>query len=149
MSHIQYLNVRAHNEQPTVDGELGGQPLEVPDDGEMQHISGHALMATAPPLGHIMNHPSERYPTQFPEELQRKDLLRLLDLSSELPLDTQELPIVKAWLKIMQDDRSAMLSVNDFATLKDTLLDRVHCYRYVNATLLWLPRIDVRKASAQ
>lgn len=129
MGHIQYLHVRAHNYQASQDGEMSGQPLEVPDDGENQHISGHALMHTAPPYSLVMNDPGSRYPTQFPGDLKRDDLLRLLDLSSQLEVDDPELPPVKAWMKIMGDQRFRHLDVDDFTLLKETLLSRVHCYR--------------------
>lgn len=131
MGHIQFLHVRAHNHQATQEGEIAGQPLEVPDDGENQHISGHALMASAPPYSLLMNDPGKRYPTQFPEGLKRDDLLRLLDLSSQLELNDPELPPVKAWMKIMQDQRLQLLGVNDFALLKETLMSKVQCYRSV------------------
>lgn len=103
--------------------------MEVPDDGENQHISGHAMMATAPPYSLLMNDPSTRHPTQFPLGLKREDLLRLLDLSSQLEVNDPELPPVKAWMKIMSDQRLQHLGVNEFALLKETLLSKVHCYR--------------------
>ncbi|KAF2160263.1 hypothetical protein M409DRAFT_70604 [Zasmidium cellare ATCC 36951] len=130
MGHIQYLHVRAHNYQASQQGEMSGQPLEVPDDGKNQHISGHALMHTSPPYSLLMNDPGKRYPTQFPDGLRRDDLLRLLDLSSQLEVNDPELPPVKAWMKIMQDQRFRHLGVNDFSLLKETLLSKVHCYRF-------------------
>jgi hypothetical protein len=130
MGHLQYLTVRAHNCQVSADCEMSGQAMEVPDDGENQHISGHALMFTAPPPSHIQESPGVRYPAELPK-LQREDLLKLLDLSSQLQVNEPELPPVKAWIKLMQDDRFRMLSSEDFAALKSTLLRKVHCYRYV------------------
>lgn len=129
MGHIQYLHVRAHNFQPGPDGAMPGKPMEVPDDGENQHISGHSLMATSTPYNHLMQDPNSRYPTQFPADLKREDLLKLLDLSSQLEITEVELPPVKAWIKIMRDGRLGLFSVDDFALLKETLLKKVNCYR--------------------
>ena len=75
MTHIQYLHVRAHNQDTPADSVLGGQPEEVPNDDENRQISGHALMHTAPPYSHIMERPGTQYPTQYPTELRREDLV--------------------------------------------------------------------------
>ncbi|KAF7196830.1 hypothetical protein HII31_01748 [Pseudocercospora fuligena] len=128
MGHIQYLHVRAHNFQ-TADGEMPGQPMEVPDDGENQHISGHALMATAPTYSHIMDKPASKYPAQMPQ-VKRPDLLQLLNLSNQLQVNEIEVPPVRAWIKLMQDERMKLLSVHDIAILKEKLLKKVHCYRF-------------------
>lgn len=127
MGHLQYLTVRAHN-SPQCTGDIPGQPMEVPDDGENQHISGHALMATAPSYSHIQERPQERYPNELPQ-VQREDLLRLLNLSSQLQVTEAELPPVKAWIRVMQDERSRLLSREDLERLKGTLARKVHCYR--------------------
>lgn len=128
MGHLQYLTVRAHNFPQCPDAGMPGQPMEVPDDGENQHISGHALMATAPPYSHVQARPGERYPNQLPQ-VQREDLLRLLNLSTQLQVTEAELPPVKAWIKVMQDERFRLLSTENFAKLKATLVRKVHCYR--------------------
>ena len=47
MDHMQFLMVRAHDAD--------------------ENISGHALMATAPPDAHIANCPEEKYPHQMPD----------------------------------------------------------------------------------
>lgn len=128
MGHIQYLHVRAHNYQSPGDGEMAGQPMEVPDDGLNQHISGHTLMATAPTHSHIMDNPNSRYPTQLPH-VNRPDLLQLLNLSNQLQVTEPEMPPVRAWIKLMQDERMKLLSVHDIAILKEKLVKKVHCYR--------------------
>jgi hypothetical protein len=125
---MQYLTLRAHNCQTTADAEMGGQPMEVPDDGENQHISGHTLMATAPPQSHIQENPGVRYPAELPK-LQREDLVKLLDLSSQLQVSAEELPPVKAWIRLMQDERTMELREEDFGVLKEVLAKKVHCYR--------------------
>lgn len=130
MGHLQYLTVRAHNSPQCLEATMPGQPMEVPDDGENQHISGHALMASAPPYSHIRDHPGERYPVELPQ-VQREDLLRLLNLSSQLQVTDAELPPVKAWIKVMQDQRFKLLSTENFARLKATLARKVNCYRSV------------------
>ena len=131
MQHLQYLITRAHNPagQISEDGQVCGQPLDVPDDGENQHISGHALMATATPLSHIMNTPETRHSGEL-AQLHRPDLLNLLNMCNQLPwISEQELPPVKAWLRILRDECLNMLSVNDFELIKADLLQRVRCYR--------------------
>ncbi|EME38839.1 hypothetical protein DOTSEDRAFT_48335 [Dothistroma septosporum NZE10] len=129
MGHMHYLHIRAHNSQSGSD-EAMEPPTEVPDDGENQHISGHALMATAPSYSAVMKDPTTRYPTQYPHGLKREDLMNLLNLASQLETNEVELPPVKAWLRIMQDARLRQLSVNDFDLLKQNLLSKVHCYRF-------------------
>jgi hypothetical protein len=129
MGHIHYLHVRAHNFQVTGDSEMMGQPMEVPDDGENQHISGHALMATAPTYSHIVNTPHERHPTELPN-LRRSDLIKLLNLSSQLQINEQEVPPVRVWIKLMQDERVKLLDLHDFEMLKLRLRSKVHCYRF-------------------
>ena len=130
MNHIQYLHVRAHNPQTSADGEVPGPPIEVPDDGENQHISGHALMATAPLYTDIMERPGTQYSCQMPQ-INRQDLLNLLNLSAGLEILEPELPPVRAWMKLMQDERIRGFGPHDFEVLKTSLLGKIHCYRYV------------------
>ncbi|GIZ38052.1 hypothetical protein CKM354_000147800 [Cercospora kikuchii] len=129
MGHIHYLHVRAHNYQASEDGGMAGQPMEVPDDGENQHISGHAMMATAPLYTDIIERPGSRYPCQMPQ-LKRKDLINLLNLSAALEISEPEIPPVRAWIKLMQDSRTRGFSAHDFEVLKASLLHKIHCYRF-------------------
>ncbi|KAM3421314.1 hypothetical protein BST61_g1712 [Cercospora zeina] len=129
MGHIHYLHVRAHNYQPSEDGGMGGQPMEVPDDGENQHISGHAMMATAPLYTDIIERPGSRYPCQLPQ-LKRQDLVNLLNLSAALEISEPEVPPVRAWIRLMQDSRTRGFSAHDFEVLKTSLLNKIHCYRF-------------------
>ncbi|KAF2208227.1 hypothetical protein CERZMDRAFT_107550 [Cercospora zeae-maydis SCOH1-5] len=129
MGHIHYLHVRAHNYQPSEDGNMGGQPMEVPDDGENQHISGHAMMATAPLYTDIIERPGSRYPCQMPQ-LKRQDLVNLFNLSAALEISEPEIPPVRAWIKLMQDPRTRRFSAHDFEVLKTSLLNKIHCYRF-------------------
>ncbi|EUC50972.1 hypothetical protein COCMIDRAFT_80851 [Bipolaris oryzae ATCC 44560] len=108
MDHMQFLMVRAH------------------DADEL--ISGHALMATAPPDAHISNCPEEKYPHQMPD-VNMPDLMKLLDLSNRLPLDGEITPIM-AWAKILQHDRLKDLSKEDFELIKGELLAKVRCYGF-------------------
>lgn len=109
MDHMQFLMVRAHDADET--------------------ISGHALMATAPPDAHIANCPEEKYPHQMPD-VTMPDLLKLLDLSNRLPLAGEITPIM-AWAKIIQDERFRDFSKDDFGIIKDELLAKVRCYGHV------------------
>ena len=125
MDHMQYLMIRAHNadEQPM------HHPMENPDDAEHEHMSGHALMATALPKSHIMNHPTEKYPFQMPTDVGPDTLTKLLDLSNRLPFDhyTEVTPIM-AWTTILRNARFTELNHNDFNSIKENLGTKVRCY---------------------
>ncbi|CAO2656813.1 Nn.00g056160.m01.CDS01 [Neocucurbitaria sp. VM-36] len=108
MDHMQFLMVRAHDADET--------------------ISGHALMATAPPDAHIANCPQEKYPHQMPD-VKMPDLMKLLDLSNRLPLDGEITPIM-AWAKILQDEKFRELSKEDIERIKEELLAKVRCYGF-------------------
>lgn len=133
MTHAQYLMVRAHNKesQHPETGDALAIPDEVPRDDENQHISGHTLMATVPSHSHVMDYPNDLAELKFPEGIQRKDLLKLLGLTSQLDISDQELPPVKAWLRVLQDPRYREMTVDDFALLKGRLLGKVQCHRWV------------------
>ncbi|EFQ93195.1 hypothetical protein PTT_09502 [Pyrenophora teres f. teres 0-1] len=92
------------------------------------NISGHALMATAPPDAHITNCPEEKYPHQMPD-VKMPDLMKLLDLSNRLPLDGEITPIM-AWAKIIQNDNFRTLSKEDIELMKGELLAKVRCYGF-------------------
>jgi hypothetical protein len=104
---MQYLMVRAHDTEET--------------------ISGHALMATAPPESHIANCPEEKYPHQMMPDITMPDLMKLLDLSNRLPLDGEITPIM-AWAKIIQDECFPDLTKEEIGVIKIELLAKVRCY---------------------
>lgn len=106
MDHMQYLMVRAHDAE--------------------ELISGHALMATAPPDSHIASCPQETYPHQMPD-LAMPDLMKLLDLSNRLPLDGEITPIM-AWVMVLRDERLAELTKDDIEGIKGELLAKIRCY---------------------
>lgn len=106
MDHMQYLMVRAHDAE--------------------ELISGHALMATAPPDSHIATCPQETFPHQMPD-ITMPDLMKLLDLSNRLPLDGEITPIM-AWAKILQDKSFKSLSREEIELIKGELLAKVRCY---------------------
>jgi hypothetical protein len=106
MDHMQFLMVRAHDAEET--------------------ISGHALMATAPPDSHIAKCPDEKYPHQMPD-ITMPDLMKLLDLSNRLPLDGEITPIM-AWAKIIQDQSFQELTKDEIEVMKTELLAKVRCY---------------------
>ncbi|KAH6878979.1 hypothetical protein BKA58DRAFT_436664 [Alternaria rosae] len=108
MDHMQFLMVRANEAD--------------------ENISGHALMATAPPDAHITNCPEEKYPHQMPD-VKMPDLMKLLDLSNRLPLDGEITPIM-AWAKILQDECFRDLSKEDIELVKTELLAKVRCYGF-------------------
>ncbi|KAK5127204.1 hypothetical protein LTR85_008566 [Meristemomyces frigidus] len=127
MDHMQYLIVRSHN----VEGQPMHHPMENPDDSEHEHMSGHALMSTAPPHSHIMNTPGEKYPFQMPMDLGTADLTKLLDLSNRLPFDHHtEITPVMAWTSILRNERFIELTEDDFKSVKDDLSTKVRCYGF-------------------
>lgn len=107
MDHSQYLMVRANAEE--------------------EFICGHALMATAPPQQHVLAKPEEPYPHQMPPELDVPDLMKLLDLSSRLPLDGEITPVM-AWAMVRKDERFEELGKEEIEGVKGTLLGKVRCY---------------------
>lgn len=169
MGHIQYLHIRAHNNNnppPPSSSSLPSSsstttttiplsphlptptpPEDVPNDNENLHISGHALMATAPSYTSIMQHhhhqqqqqhPASKtttpppYTPQFPPFTQRKDLIHLLNLSANLEICEQEVPPVRAWVKLMQNPRVRnSFGCEELEEVKEWLVGKVCCYRYV------------------
>jgi hypothetical protein len=128
MEHMQYLLVRSHNAEQ----KPFNHPMENPDDTEYEHMSGHALMATAPPHSHIMTKPEEQYPFQMPTDLGSDGLVKLLDLSNRLPFDHYtEITPVMAWTTVLQHERLAELTERDFQTIKAELAGKVRCYGLV------------------
>ncbi|KAF7196502.1 AP-1-like transcription factor [Pseudocercospora fuligena] len=127
MDHMQYLMVRSYNP----DGKEFNHPMENPDDTEHEHMSGHALMATAAPYSHVMHKPTEKYPHQMPADLDNPTLIKLLDLSNRLPLDHQgEITPVMAWKLIYLNERVRDLSKFDFERMKTNLATKVRCYGF-------------------
>ena len=128
MDHMQYLLVRSHNG----DNQPFHHPMEAPDDGEHEHMSGHALMATAPPQSHIMGKPAEKYPHQMPADVGPEGLSKLLDLSNRLPFEHySEITPVMAWTIIYQHAQVGEFCAQDFEQMKQELGTKVRCYGYV------------------
>jgi len=128
MSHQQYLVVRSHNP----DGQPHHHPMERADDMEYDHMSGHALMATCPPMSHVMDKPGEPYPHKMPE-MSRSALMKLLETSAQLPgMDISEVTPVRAWMMIIRDERVVAFDQHDFEMLTTDLLGKVRCYGYVD-----------------
>lgn len=124
MEHMQYLLVRSHNP----DGKPFNHPSENKDDGEHEHMAGHALMATAPPHSHIMNNPADHYAHKMPE-IGVPDLAKLLDLSNRLPMDRQgEITPIMAWTIVLKEPRIVDLDEVDLLALKSALAPKVTCY---------------------
>ncbi|KAF2724870.1 hypothetical protein K431DRAFT_114753 [Polychaeton citri CBS 116435] len=127
MDHMQYLLVRSHNS----DNQPMHHPMENSDDSQHEHMSGHALMATAPPMSHIMDQPAEKYPFQMPTELATGDLAKLLDLSSRLPIGVEgEITPIMAWTIIFRHDRFDELDMQDLQRIKNDLGGKVRCYGF-------------------
>jgi hypothetical protein len=121
MDHIQYLCVRSE--------ESLQQPPPINDDSNLEadvHISGHALMATCPPQSHILNHPQEEYGHKMPD-LNKPDLMKLLELSNRLPLDGEITPIM-AWTIVRGHPRIGELTKKDIETIRTDLVAKIRCY---------------------
>lgn len=126
MSHQQYLVVRSHNP----DGQPHHHPMERADDMEFDHMSGHALMATCPPMSHVMEKPGEPYPHQMPD-MSKSALMKLLESSAMLPgMEGGEVTPVRAWMMIIQDERVHGFNQHDFELLTTDLLGKVRCYGF-------------------
>jgi len=124
MEHMQYLVVRSHNPE----GKPFNHPMERPDDAEHEHMCGHALMATCPPASHVADKPDEPYPHQMPN-LKTPDLMKLLDLSSQLPMEVEgEITPVMAWMMILRNQRVHEMDGRDFELVKADLAGKVRCY---------------------
>lgn len=119
---MQYLVVRSHNPE----GQPFHHPMERPDDTEYDHMCGHALMATCPPPSHIMNKPGDPYGHRMPD-LKAPDLMKLLDLSAQLPLEGELTPVM-AWLLLLQNSRVSEMTAQDFELVKADLAGKVRCY---------------------
>jgi len=123
MDHIEFLMVRSAT-------------------SEEAEISGHALMATCPPRGHIdhhIDHPDDKYAQKMPD-VGTADLMKLLDLSARLPLDGEigEITPIMAWALVRREPEFAKLVLADFDVLKEDLKAKVRCYGYVLSSLLVL-----------
>ena len=79
-----------------------------------------------------MRNPTDEYgdrPSRI-VNLPKADLAMLLGFSDQLPgLDADELPAIKAWIKIRQDRRHLQLGYSDFEELVREIMPKVHCYR--------------------
>lgn len=94
-------------------------------------MSGHVMMATCPPLSHVLENPNEPHPWGMPD-LGMPDLTKLLNLSARLPLNhDSEITPIMAWTQIYTDPRVRDLTAEDFARMKKTLAPRVRCYGFV------------------
>jgi len=102
--------------------------MERPDDAEYEHMCGHALMATCPPASHIMNKPGDPYGHRMPD-LKAPDLMKLLDLSAQLPLEGELTPVM-AWMLLLQDSRVPQMTAQDFELVKADLAGKVRCYGF-------------------
>ena len=124
MEHMQYLVVRSHNAEE----QHFHHPAENPDDREWEHMSGHALMATCPPLQAVVEAPNEPWPFKMPD-LRVPDLTKLLDLSARLPLNHgSEITPIMAWTRIIRDPRINDLDEHDLERVKVELGSKVRCY---------------------
>jgi hypothetical protein len=110
MDHMQMLCVRSQESE--------------------EDVSGHALMATCPPVYHIVQHPETQYPHKVPD-LPPIDLVRLLESSDQLGLPDNEITPVRAWTTLRKDERFYNLMPHDFEEIKQELLQKVRCYGYV------------------
>ncbi|KAK4957385.1 hypothetical protein LTR10_005347 [Elasticomyces elasticus] len=127
MDHMQYLLVRSHNSENMP----FHHPMENHDDSEHEHMSGHALMATAPSHSHIKNTPKDMYPHQMPVDLGTEGLAKLLDLSNRLPFDHySEITPVMAWTAVLRHPRVQHLNKRDFEVVKKDLSTKVRCYGF-------------------
>lgn len=94
-------------------------------------ISGHALMASCPTPSTFDALSEQELASKMPDiSVQAMpDLLKLLDLSSRLPLDGEITPVM-AWAMILGDERCAELTAEDVRVIKEGLLGKIRCYGF-------------------
>ena len=103
--------------------------------GEEDWCSGHALMASAPPIDHVREHGMDKiYPHQLPD-LPKPDLVKMLNLCSSLPGLNDEVTPIMAWALLLSHPRCVELTEKDFEAIKADLKHRVTCYGYEFAHL--------------
>ena len=89
-------------------------------------------MLTHPPASFYANGmppPGVLYPHRVPYDTNNANLLRLMNLSSQLPdIQDGELTPVAALAIIRGDPRYGHLTLEDFKTLTKELKDRCRCY---------------------
>ena len=89
-------------------------------------INGHALMASCPPRSHIVNNPEVEYPHKT-WDISDPELMKLFDLSQNLPLDGEITPII-ALQMVRNHERYGELTLQDFDFLKENLREKSRCY---------------------
>jgi len=93
-------------------------------------VSGHALMATAPPAHFVRQHGMDvMYGHRMPD-LPKPDLARMLALSSEFVAVPEEVTPVMAWKVLITHPRAAELTAEDIALVRDTLIKGIRCYGF-------------------
>jgi hypothetical protein len=134
MNHQQYLQVRAHN----ATNQPHHHPAENPDDAEHDHMSGHALMASATPYSHVMTRPEVPYDFSAADAQQQKATLsELFRLWGEIKIDCHgEMNPIMAWQWLWHHERRGELLPEDFERLEELLGSKSRCYGYV-AMLLY------------
>jgi len=123
------------------------QMLCVRSQDSEEDVSGHALMATCPPVYHIVQHPETQYPHKLPD-LPSVDLVRLLESSSRLPLIDNEITPVMAWSALTRDERFYTLMPHDLEDIKHELLQKIRCYGYVGGDSLRCTRLTLARFGA-
>lgn len=83
-------------------------------------------MASCPPRSHILNHPDVDYPHKT-WDIPDPDLMKLFNLSQNLPLDGEITPIMALQI-VRSHGRFGELSLADFDVLKDNLKGKSRCY---------------------
>lgn len=98
-------------------------------------VSGHALLATAPPRDHCEEHGMDvEYPHKMPD-LPKPDLAKMLNLCARLPGLNEhgsngELTPVMAWAFILTHPACPDMTQEDFEAIKDDLKPKVACYGF-------------------
>ena len=131
----------ARLEQPCRDHEeyLGRRALGSGDNPEDALFSGHALMATCPPVSFVRQTPAAQgglqntYPHKVPDA-PYQDLQTLLDLArkvdfAELALSGQVTP-VNAYQALRSHHHYHLLTKEDIVKFVDKIKSYVHCYGF-------------------
>ena len=97
-----------------------------------EEAGGHALMLTCPPVDYVTNNTEgDPYPHRLPDA-PKEGLLKLMDISPQMPIQGGELTPALAWKVICQDQRFSFLDLADFHNLTTYLKARCRCYGSVH-----------------
>ena len=107
------------------------------EESDHVDLSGHALMLTCPPASHYRDNPNDEHYHQLPNA-STSSLMRLLEMSFNLPISGDEMAPVQALEIIRNHERVSELTRSDMEKLQNELFKYMNCYGCVLSFLLTL-----------